>query len=113
MAQIKYTDIGHSKPNDVLWVQVDGDLWVMPAGQNRTHELVWGGDVNIDEHWRGRFELGSGFCSITPPIKSIGRRRPPESLLSQLNQQFNVMRFYYFTDGVDSFTPNPREAKSR
>lgn len=111
MSQMKYTDIGHSKPNDVIWIQIDGDLFMLTAGQSRTHELIWGGEVDIEEHWRGRFELDTGYCSIAPPAKSLNRRRPPDSLLSQLNRQFNVMRFYYFTGGVDSFTPNPREKR--
>lgn len=113
MAQVKYTDIGHAHPNDILWILVDGDMWTMPAGQSRTHELIWGGDVKIEDHWRGRYDMATAYCSIAPPKKSIGRRRPPETLLSELRSRFSIVRFYYFADGVQSFSPNPKRVKTR
>ncbi len=107
MAKIKYTDIGHSHRNDILWIMIDDELNVISAGESRTHELVWGGETNIEDHWRGRYELSTAYCSIVPPSGKLGLRRPPGGILSQLRQRFSVVRFYYFTDGVQSFSPNP------
>lgn len=112
-SKIKYTDIGHSKPNDVLWILIDHDMFTLTAGQSRTHELIWGGEARIDDCWKGRYELGTGYCSITPPEKQMGRRRPPDEILSLLRSRFSIVRFYFFTDGVDSFSPNPPRIKRR
>lgn len=109
MAKIKYTDIGHSRPNDVLWIWIDDELQVLSAGSSRTHELVWGGDVKIEDYWKGRYEQSTGYCSITPPASKLGLRRPPSSILDILKNRFSIVRFYFFTDGVDSFSPNPRK----
>lgn len=113
MAQVKYTDIGHGSPNDVLWMFADDTLYAMPAGMSRTHELVWGGDKTIDDHWKGRYETGTGYCSITPPASSMSRRMPPQWLRDALNQQFGVVRFYYFANVEDEFSPNPKYDRRR
>lgn len=75
---------------------------------SRTHELVWGGETKIEDHWRGRYDTGTAFCSIVPPQDKLGRKRPPDGLLTLLRHRFSVVRFYYFTDGVESFSPNPK-----
>lgn len=113
MSKLKYTDIGHGDPNDVIWIIIDDEMFMMPAGLGRTHELIWGGDTNIENHWRGRYDIRTGRCSITPPGKQLGRRRPPEIITSELRQRFSVVRFFYFADGQDSFSPNPKKVRRR
>ena len=109
MTQIKYTDIGHSHKNDILWIMIEDELNVIAAGESRTHELVWGGEANIEDHWRGRYELSTAYCSIVPPNTKLGLRRPPNGILSQLRDRFSIVRFCYFTNGAQSFSPNPRK----
>lgn len=111
--RISYTDIGHSAPNDILWVWVDGDLWTIPAGQSRTHELVWGADLVMEKHWKGRYEQSTALCSITPPEDKLGLRRPPGHILEALKRKFSIVRFHFFADGDDVFSPNPKKVKLR
>lgn len=109
MSTMKYTDIGHSNPNDAIWILFEDELIVMPAGQSRTHELIWGGEIDIEDHWRGRRDYVTAFCSIAPPQNKLGLRRPPKALLTALRDRFSIARFYYFTDGVDSFSPSLKD----
>ena len=113
MADIKqYTDIGHINPKDKLWIFLDDDLQVVSAGKRRTHTSVWGIETNIESCWRGRYEVATGYCSITPSEFQLNMRRPPSWLLTLLRNQFSVVRFYYFVDGVDSFSPNPNSKET-
>lgn len=108
MEKIKqWTDIGHNNPQDNVWILIDNDLQVVSAGKGRTHTSVWGVETNVESHWRGRYEVSTGYCSIAPSEQGLNFRRPPRGLLVLLREQFSVVRFYYFADGVDSFSPNP------
>lgn len=108
-----YTDIGHSDKNDVLWILVDGSFYSLAAGSSRTHELVWGGDNEIEKCWRGRFEVQTGFCTIAPPSHLAAFRRPPQNILDTLTSNFSIVKFYFFTDGVEEFEPNPSRRKRK
>jgi hypothetical protein len=109
MGDPAYTDIGHSNPNDILWILIDFDFHSLSAGLSRTHELVWSGDVQIEDCWRGRYEVKTGYCSIVPPSSFPARRRPPQTILDTLTSKFSIFRFYFFADGVEAFSPNPRK----
>ncbi len=100
MEKIKYTDIGHSHPNDVMWIFLDGKFEYLTAGQCRTHELIWGGGTKIEDHWRGRFEVGTGYCSVAWPHGSLAH--PPEHLVTQLNEPFKVSKFYCFINDMNA-----------
>ncbi len=106
---IAYTDIGHGDPNDVIWIVRGYDIEKIAAGFDRTHELIWGETATLN-HWRGRYDVRTAFCSIAPPENSI-MRRPPSALLEMLGREFSIVRFYFFKDGVQSITPNPRKRK--
>ena len=105
---VSYEDIGHSRKDDILWIFLDDHLQIVSAGSNRTHMGVWGVDTNIEECWRGRYEVRTGLCSIVAPESKSHLRRPPEWILSLLRGGFGVVEFHYFYDGgVDAFEPNP------
>ncbi len=109
----QYADIGHGSPKDLVWIAIDSDLQVVSAGKNRTHTSVWGLETNIEGHWRGRYDVATGYCSIATSEFEIHMRRPPRWLLTLLRDQFSVVKFYYFADGIESFSPNPRKSKRR
>lgn len=111
MAIKQWTDIGHGHPQDKLWIILNDDIEVVSAGKGRTHMSIWDVETNVEEHWRGRYEVKTGYCSIAPSEYKLHMRRPPEWLLSLLRTQFSVVRFYLFTDGVESFSPNPRRVR--
>lgn len=108
---LTYTDIGHSHPNDIIWMIVDQDLLTTYAGTFKTHEAVYV-DLSIESHWRGRYERSTGFCSIAPPLHALSYRRPPSSLLDRLAAAFSVTKFYFFADGVEIISPNPKKKKA-
>ena len=101
---MKYTDIGHGHPNDILWLIQHGDLCFLPAGLDRTHELVWGGDCKIEDYWRGRVEAATLRCSITPPADQLGYC-PADAILGRLRKRFGVKTFYYFGGGREDAEP--------
>ncbi len=94
---MKYTDIGHSNQNDVLWILIEDDLYFIEAGFDRTHELAWGGIGDVTNCWRGRLEHQTYRCSIACPSEQISA--PPETLLGRLRKRLNVGVFYYFSNG--------------
>ncbi len=96
----EYTDIGHAHPNDVIWILIGGELRHMSAGYVRTHELIWGGDVKIEDHWRGRFEVATGYCSVAWPHGSLAN--PPEYLVVLLNEHFKISKFYCFINDMSA-----------
>ncbi|MGD0088565.1 MAG: hypothetical protein ABSE73_01470 [Planctomycetota bacterium] len=113
MAKIReYTDIGHNTPHAILWAMrwpQSHTLEHIERGGGddpRTHSKVWG--ALFDEYWRGRYETLTGFCSIAPPYGMENAKRPPPELLATLKAHFRVVRFFYFTPDVHSFSPNPR-----
>lgn len=100
-----YTDIGHDDPKAIIWALLGYDFNQVLAGHTWTHEALWGPE--IVESWRGRFDPKTGFCSIAPPASLIGSmRRPPVILMEQLQQRFDPLRFFFFSDGVEEFEPN-------
>jgi hypothetical protein len=90
-----YTDIGHDDPRDLLWLFTGGQVDHVRSGQTFTHEIIYG-TVETDNHWRGRFEVATGFCSIAAPIDQEGLM-PPKGLLQLLRDAFPVTKFHYFT----------------
>lgn len=110
---IRYTDIGHSDPKDTLWL-LQGAAFEsvsVGAGGGRplTHEGLWGGEAN--DYWHGRYDVATGFCSIVPPHEETNYKRPPAALLEILKSHFSVVRFYFFSRGVESWSPNPRKGR--
>ena len=103
--RLNYWRIGHSDPEDIIWLMDSYNLNQITAGDN-SHENLFGKDY--ENHWRGRYEKSTGFCSIAPPKDETGYKRPPQVLLDILKGRFSVTRFHFFSDGVESFTPNPR-----
>src|ERR1700734_2128375 len=95
---IAYTEIGHGDPNDMLWIQILGKIYTISAGLSRTHELVWGAEVKIENVWRGRFERKTGRCSIAPPVMD-NSPVPEQSIVDQLVLHFNTAtEMFYFQD---------------
>lgn len=102
-----YTDIGHNSARDILWVMNGYELETIIRGNgDNTHDKLWG--VAVQDHWRGRYEYSTGFCSIAPPYGEENRKRPPTALLEILKLRFSIVQFYYFAGGVEVFSPNPR-----
>jgi len=103
----RYMDIGHRDPNDLLWIMLGFDFNQVTAAGTWTHEMLWG--KQIGRYWRGRYERKTGYCSILPPeTESSAFKRPPAALLDKLMQEFSVTKFYFFSGGLEEFTPNPR-----
>ncbi len=102
-----YTDIGHTQPNDILWIIIDDELFMIPAGSFRTHELVWGGDIKIEDSMRGRFETTTGYCSVALHSCYPKNERPTRKFLDRLEKQFPVVKYWLFLNGenTDSFYP--------
>ena len=105
----QYTDIGHKAPDDIIWLWERDDLLTTKAVTSRgqtephSHWRLWGSEAQ--EHWKGRFEEATGFCSIAPPYGEENTVRPPSALLDALVAAFKVARFYYFRCGdFDMFT---------
>lgn len=111
---MQYEDIGHSNKDDILWIFLDDQIQIVSAGSNRTHMSIWGVDVNVEDYWRGRYEIRTGFCSIAAPESKMHLRRPPRWVLSELQSHFSVVEFHYFYEsGADSFEPNPHKPGRR
>ena len=110
MAKVKTCmDIGYRNIDDAIWLIRNGSLEVISRvtfsdQEPWTHCRLWGGKVMGS--WHGRYDVGSGFCSIVPPEK-LQYRRPTKAVLDLLTARFSVFRFYYFSGGVESFSPNP------
>lgn len=110
-----YWQIGHKSPDDVIWLMSGYDFNAITAGPHFhkgpcTHEMLFGKDS--ENYWRGRYERLTGFCSILPPALWQGHKRPPQVILDTLKARFSVVRFYFFSDGVESFTPNPERDRA-
>jgi hypothetical protein len=105
----QYTDIGHDSPHDLIWIFLPDGLNKVRSGATFTHELLWGPE--IVNCWRGRYEVATGFCSIVPPENCVTGTRPPLFLVDMLNANFAPVRFYYFKNGIVSFSPNPKRRK--
>jgi hypothetical protein len=104
---MQYTDIGHSDPDDMLWILHNDKLDVVKrvtsaGGEPWTHWTLWGGEMN--ECWRGRYEARTGFCSLSAPRGDTGSQ-PPAALLETLKARFRVAAFYFFPDGASSAVP--------
>lgn len=109
---MQYEDIGHKHKDDVLWILIDYSMSFVTVGSGRTHEMMWGEDIEIDNCcWRGRYEPSTGFCSIVPPKSQSYRRRPPQEILMLLQWRFSVVKFHFFADSYDSFEPNQKKNK--
>jgi hypothetical protein len=108
--KINYWQIGHANPEDVIWIMRGLQFEQIKAGSH-AHETLFGKDY--ERFWRGRYEVKTGFCSIAPPSTVSGYKRPPQVLLNILVSHFSVVRFFYFADGVEDFTPNPGRKRIR
>lgn len=103
----QYMDIGHADPKDIIWIFRDLQIEKVMAGQTLTHGRLWG-EEEIKNHWRGRYERKTGYCSIVAPVGELVKR-PHRPLLEELKLNFHIVRFYFFADGIESFSPNPKK----
>lgn len=110
--EIEYTDIGHSDDRDIIWILTipDLDFRQRRSGRTGTHEIFWGNELKIEDHWRGRYEISTGYCSIAPPL-GLELQKPHSTILDLLKSKFDPTKFYFFSGGVESFSPNPREGE--
>lgn len=102
-----YTDIGHDKPNSVIWMLTNGYLDKVLATQERSHERLFG-LIESENRWRGRYEPDTGLCSIIPPL-SWTENHPSQAILDTLASAFAVTEFHFFSQyGHEKFSPNPK-----
>ena len=104
---LPYTAIGHSSPHDAIWILLPGQLEKVSAGHTLTHDILWGGEHNIEACWRGRVDAKTGICSIVPP-SGVDLRNPPVFVIDALRREFMVTEFYFYSGGgLEIFSPNP------
>ena len=90
----KYTDIGHNDPKDILWIVWRGKVETAVSEDALSHVQHWGLEA-VTNCWRGRFEVLTGRCSITPP-EGLNSRHPPQALTKALDGLFPVREFHIF-----------------
>ncbi len=102
-----YTDVGHNDEDDVLWILIDMDLQYCRCG-GMTH--MWAFDLTraqLDKHWRGRYEVSTGLCSVAPPASWPSTRQLPSAVRDTLSAHFKVSDFEFFHHGYQRISPNP------
>ena len=88
-----YADIGHNEPDDMIWMERDGEIKARQRSSNQQEkngDKYFAGDV-----WHGRYEPKTGFCSIVPPVDEAGADAPAE-LLKKLKARFIITKCYLF-----------------
>jgi hypothetical protein len=94
----KYGDVGHFYVGAIIWwLGHQGKLnTVTSTGSETHHDLDH--RVNMDAHWRGRIDPGSGTATLLPPLNEYNRLgvsvRLPLGLMGKLKrlgaQQFFI-----------------------
>jgi len=90
---VEYTDIGHSKPDDMLWVEdYDGTIEMRRQSEG-THLSLWG--MRSMGMWKGRYESATARLSIVPPA-GHEYDPPPRHLLDSLEAAVGPFELFSF-----------------
>lgn len=83
---IDYMSIGHTAPDNKVWVYTDAQIFWWPS-EKGTHAEILG--KKAESLWRGRLETYTNRCTVIPP-NSTAYANIPSWLKDKLEHEFGT-----------------------